>query len=353
MEMTDMKSIRNLTTLLASCVLCAMTALVFVPAAGAQPPSDLPAADAAAPSLAARAADHYRAQARFPEHSRPVAAGADDPVLARRVPQKVTVRPRGGAAGPSLVLWSSATSFEAPEPAVLHASLEGPGRSVAARGGEAFVTGEVVGAAGDTVTQVVYRDDGVAPDARAKDGVYTAAVELPAGRTPDVAESFLVQVLASPPGDGETIHGSGGFLYTDPRGRLAGEFTDRLEAGSVVVGARVEVSEAGRFHLEGVLHSMKGEPLAWAQTALDLEPGSHWLELEFYGLALSERGVAGPYRLGSVSLSTTGVMPNALGTVVENAHRTRAYPLSQLSREPFGAPGLLEAAERLDRRGGR
>lgn len=351
-----MTSIRNLPTVLGLFALLALTALVVAPTAAAQPPADLPAADAAAPSLAERAAANYRAQARFPEHSRPVAAGAADPVRERRVPQKVTVRPRGAAAGadaPSLVLWAAATSFQAPEPAVLYASLEGPGRSVAARGGDAFVTGEVVGAGGDTVTRVVYRDDGVAPDAKARDGVYTASVELAPERTPDVAESFLVQVLASPPGAAETIHGSGGFLYTDPSGRLTGKFTDRLDAGSVVIGAQVEVTEAGRFHLEGVLHTMSGEPLAWSQTAVELTPGSHWLELEFYGLALADRGVAGPYRLGSVSLSTTGVMPNALGTVVENAHRTRAYPLSRLTREPFGAPGLLEAAERLEGRGGR
>lgn len=344
-----MKAVRTIPSVLAAFVLAV---LVVAPAAVAQTPTPTPAADAAAPSLAERAAAHYRAQARFPEHSRPVAAGAADPVRERRAPQRVTVHPRDEA-GPSLVLWSAATSFEAPEPALLHAALEGPGRSVVARGADAFVTGEVVGAAGDTVAQVVYRDDGVAPDAKPGDGVYTASVDLPEERMPDVAESFLVQVVASPPGDAETIRGSGGFLYTDPSGRLTGKFTDRLEAGSLVIGAQVEVTEAGRFHLEGVLHSMSGEPLAWAQTALELAPGVHWLELEFYGLALRDRGAAGPYRLGSVSLSTTGVMPNAIGAVMEDAYRTRAYPLSRLTREPFGAPGLLEAAERLEgRRGG-
>jgi hypothetical protein len=58
--------------------------------------------------------------------------------------------------------------------------------------------------------------------------------------------------------------------------------------------------------------------------------------------------VAGPYRLGTVALATTGGMPNALNDLVENAHVTRAWRLDQMTPKPFGNPNLLDAAARLE-----
>lgn len=49
-------------------------------------------------------------------------------------------------------------------------------------------------------------------------------------------------------------------------------------------------------------------------------------------------------------VATTGAMPNALGPVWTDAHTTRAYPPSRFTGDPFGEPGLLEAAERLEGR---
>jgi hypothetical protein len=34
--------------------------------------------------------------------------------------------------------------------------------------------------------------------------------------------------------------------------------------------------------------------------------------------------------------------------VLEDAHRTRAYPLARFASAPFADPALLHAAERLD-----
>ncbi len=92
---------------------------------------------------------------------------------------------------------------------------------------------------------------------------------------------------------------------------------------------------------------MAGEPVAWAQDAVELGPGRPWIDLSFNGLALRDRGVAGPYRLGSLTLATTGAMPSALGPVVEDAYVTKPVSLERLTAEPCGEAGGEETARRL------
>ena len=106
---------------------------------------------------------------------------------------------------------------------------------------------------------------------------------------------------------------------------------------------------AGRFHVEATLYGPDGvEKVAWAQAAAWLEPGTHWLDLGYYGLILRERGIDGPYVLRYVALSTATEMPNAKNRVVENAYRTGAYQATAFSDRPYQDPGLLEAAKRIE-----
>lgn len=335
--------------LAAAAALLALAA-ALAPAATAQPDRAAAAPLVADPgarlpgSLAAEAAASYRQAARFPAWSRPVAPEAVDPVRAERVPAPHSLPAPGGDA--TITVWPGEVSFEHPAPVVLHAAVDRP------RGGGrvalAAVGGEIVDAAGATIGHVTYADDGRGADARRGDGVWTASFVLPEDRAPALAESFGVRVTATPGDGGEPIGIVGGFLVSRPHARLTGRYRDRLVDGDLVVSAEVEVAEAGRFHLAGTLAAADGDPLAWAQAAAELAPGRHWLDLAFYGLALRERGVAGPYRLASVALATTTAMPNALSDLVEDAHRTRAWPLARLHARPFGDRELLRAATRLE-----
>ena len=143
------------------------------------------------------------------------------------------------------------------------------------------------------------------------------------------------------------------LVYSAPHARLTGTYRDARAGGDLSIEAEVEVLKTGRFHLEGTLATADGSRrLAWAQTALDLPPGRHWMSLPFYGLILNETQIDGPYLLQTVALSTTTAMPNAKNRMVENAHVTAAYRASSFSDRPFGDPSLLEAADRLERDGG-
>src|SRR5262249_57160478 len=249
---------------------------------------------------------------------------------------------RNGAE-PTLRVFPAAMSFESPEPAVVYAELTMRGRPLAGRQIRGTLTTESL----EPLADVLFHDDGLDGDAVADDSRYTAV--FPAdGLGRGLSTSYLVQVRALLDGDDDR-RAAASFLYASPHAQLTGNYRDAVVDGSLVVGVEIEVSEPGRFHVEATLYGPDGvEKIAWAQAAQWLDPGTHWLDLSYYGLILRERGIDGPYVLRYVALSTTDEMPNAKNRVVENAYRTAAYPASSFSDRPFDDPDLLEAARRIE-----
>lgn len=304
-----------------------------------------------------QAVQDLRERARFPEWSQPVAAGHADPLAEQRRPTRQALAGPQGAA-PTLTVWASTISARPGEAVDLHAQLSAlapdtadvatllrANRRIAASSVTAELTGETLGALG----QVAYRDDGVAPDARAADGIYSARVVLPADRAPALgrADSVAVRVRAVL-ANGEERVAVGGFQFSRPGAILTGRYRDLVRDGNLVLAAEAEVLAPGRYHLSGTLADLAGAPVATAQAARQLQPGKQWIELSYYGLIFHERGALGRLRLASVALTTTGAMPNALGPVVRNAHLTQALNPAALTRQPFGNPDLLETARRLE-----
>lgn len=296
------------------------------------------AQDVAARFLSETARD-YREQSRYPDHSSALRADQADPVREKRTPTVVTAGGQDGA--PELAVWSGEVSYEAPGDVEQFASLAQGTRKLRAE----RVTAEIVDEAGNVVDKVSYGDDGKGADRTAGDGIYSVRISgLP---QPELAATYLVRVEAARAG-GELLHAAGGFLYSRPWAQLTGVYRDSLRDGNVVVSAQVEVTRAGRFHLSGTLATLDGKALGTAQNAVELTPGQHWIELSFYGLMFHDRGVAGPYRLASLALATTGAVPNAQSRLVENAHVTRAYKLAELRSTPFDRADLVETAARLE-----
>lgn len=309
--------------------------------------------------LALQAAEDYRQRARYPEWSSALEAGAIDPLVDARTPTRQSRLGPDGA-GPRLSVWNSAVSALPGESVTLYAALAhtaakralleaapAPGTAVT----DAQVTGELLARELGSLGTVAYRDDGVAPDTLAGDGLYTARFTLPAAKAPALgrADSILVKVSALL-ADGDVRKAAGGLLFSNPAARLTGRYTDTLRDGNLVVAAEVEVLAPGRVHITGTLANAAGQPFASAQAARVLStPGRQWLELPFYGLAFHDRAVAGRVTLASVALASTNGMPNALGPVATNAHVSRAYSPAQFTAAPFNDPALLEQARRLQR----
>lgn len=287
-------------------------------------------------------AKEYRELARYPESSRALKAGEADPIKAKRTATRQTRRGPDGAE-PWLSVWTAKISYEVGQPVDLFATLEERNKAVRPDG----IDAEIADASGAVVTLVSYKDDGRGADVKAGDGVWSARLTMPKGLEPAPAASYMVRVKARL-ADGDLREAAGGFLWSQPAAHLTGKYRDFLRDGSLVVAAEVEVTEEGRFHLSGTLHTLGGEPIGTAQAGTVLEPGRHWIELSYYGLMFHDRKAAGPYRLGTLSLATTTTMPNALNDLVENAHVTRAYALDRMTERPFQEPRLLETAKRLE-----
>ncbi len=308
------------------------------------------------PDIAAETAADYRMRAQFPDWCVPVAPGQPDPLKAKRQPQPVALPAEDGS---SLAVWASDIRYEAGDTAVFYARLDAvetadedapavPPQRLERRGWQ--VTAEVTHPDRGTMLRFKLHDDGVGVDEKRGDGIYSGSFRLPRGAAPALgtAENYMVLVTARQ-GRGRAIKGLGGFLFSNPAARLTGRYRDYLEDGDLVIAAEARVLKAGRFHLSGSVHDARGRPLAIAQTAEELAPGTYWIRLRFYGAALRASGVSGPYWVDSLSLTTTGSIPNALGPMVENVHVTRPYLVTDFHNRPFRDPAMLEAAERLER----
>lgn len=308
------------------------------------------------PNLAAHAARDYRAKARYPDWSEPIPAGAHDPLQLKREPTEQSL-PSGDDW--SLSIRASEISFERGQTALFFASVHtrsdydedypllpllGPAPKDWSISGVIATVEE-----GNEYGRIAFRDDGAAPDQKAGDGVYTASYVLPAEFEPEIGSAQNLGVFVTARTDvGDEMKALGGFLYSHPAGHLTGRYRDAVVEGNLVIQAEVEVLASGRFHLAGTLDSSKGQAMVSARMATQLEPGIHWLDLSFYGLALSERDAAGPYTLGSVTLTTATGIPNAFGPLMENVHKTAAYPASRFHTREFGNANLLETARRLE-----
>lgn len=292
-------------------------------------------------SLGAATAAEYRQRARFPRSSQPIDDGLDPIARDREVTRDRSLGPEGR--DPTLVTYPARAGFEAPSPVILYAYLVEDERKVDAR----TIRGEVRNQDGQVLAALAFRDDGEDGDAEANDLVFTARLAPPRAQARAFKGAQLVEVRAEPLNGGERVAVTG-FLYSIPLAHLTGRYRDDLTEGHLRIAAEVTVDEPGRFHLEATLAAPDGTPLAWAQNALELAPGTAWIPLTYWGLILRERGVDGPYVLRSVALSTTGEMPNQMNDVAENAYTTAAYRAAQFSDQPFGDPELLEAAERLE-----
>jgi hypothetical protein len=295
-------------------------------------------------ALAARAAGEYRDQAQYPPWSRPFNEEGEDPILRDRLVSPVTGAGPDGAQ-PILVVFPEQVSFEAPDAVLLYAYLSMNDARVPA----ASISGTITSEDLQPLAHLAYADDGTNGDRVAGDYLYSARFDAGVDFAPELSESFLVRVVAETT-DGEPRMAATGFLYSSPHARLTGNYRDAIVDGSLAIDAEVEVSRAGRFHLEGTLYSADGQrAVGEAHTAGELGPGRHFLRLVFFGRIINQSEVDGPYLLRFVALSTTSGMPNAKNRLVTNAHLTAPYRFAQFSPEPFNDPDLLDAAERLER----
>ena len=296
------------------------------------------------PEVAQKIAASLRRKARFPPTSRRIENNVNPIVQTRAVKERLSPPSQGRT--PTLVVFSSSLSYEAPSPIILFAKFirDYPGDWSPLA--DAEIAGELVNAADEVVAQVDLRDDGQERDIEAGDGIFTTRLTPPAE---DLAQwNGLIRArVYGRTGDGERRSATTRFYYGLPSAKLTGNYRDQLVDGHLQVLAEIDVKEPGEYRLDATLSGAQGL-LAWAQNTVVLAPGLTWMPLTFWGLALREANQPGPYELSSVALANMSEKPPQLNDATGTTYKTAAYKPGDFSAEPFDDPKLIERAERVE-----
>lgn len=114
--------------------------------------------------------------------------------------------------------------------------------------------------------------------------------------------------------------------------RFGAALGDRVVDGSLEVTVEVHVERAGLYLFDANLFAA-GEPVAWTRSKPHLEPGTHGLTLRFFGKAIADRGLDGPFTVEQLrgalaapgSTPATVQMPPYDGAIPTAAHTADAF----------------------------
>lgn len=307
---------------------------------------------------AAAAAARYRRAARFPRTSRPLEDGLD-PIARSRAPKVDFDDDKHPE--PHLLVYPSLTGFESPSEVVIYAEVmevqmasahdeRRPERQRAQqlRTGARSVRGVLQTMDGVVVAPLAFYDDGTHGDAQPEDDLFTATYTPDPDRPNDFRGQYQVVAQAESL-KGDTLTASTSFVYSVQIAHLTGRYRDSIVDGNLQVEGEVEVDEPGRFRLEGTLvTTADAKMLGYAYADADLDAGTHWIPLVYYGLIFHDMKAPGPYSLFSVMLSTLGGDVAQESDVVPNAHTTKKYAIDDFGSAPFNDPEYMAKAQHYD-----
>jgi hypothetical protein len=287
-----------------------------------------------------------RQKARFPPTSRRIENNVDPIIQTRAVKERLS--PPGQGRKPTLVVFASSLSYEAPNPIILYAKFIRQYPNDWAPRTDAEVAGELWNADDEVVAQVDLRDDGQGRDIEAGDGVFTTQL-TPAAEDLGRWNGLIRVQIFGETADGDRRSARTRFYYGAPAAKLTGYYRDDLVDGHLQILAEVEVKAAGDFRLDGSLSGAQGL-IAWAQNTVHLEPGIGYIPLTFWGLALREANEPGPYELSSIALANVSIKPPQLNDAAGTSYKTAAYKPEDFSSASYDDPKLLEKAKRYEQR---
>ncbi len=316
------------------------------PLSAPEAPRDETGATTTTPELERKLAADLRQKARFPKTSRRIEDNVN-PIVATRAVKERLSPPRQGRT-PTLVVFSSSLSYEAPSPIILFAKFirDYPKDWSTRTDGE--IAGELLNDENQVVAQVDFLDDGEGRDIEAHDGVFTTRL-TPAPEDLDAWNGLIRVKVYGETADGDRRTATTRFYYGEPSAKLTGNYQDRLVDGHLQILAEVDVKEAGQFRLDATVSGAQGL-LAWGQNTVALAPGIGWLPVTFWGLALREANEPGPYQLSSVALADVSKKPPQLNDAFGTTYHTAPYKPTDFSDQSYDDPKLLERAARAEAR---
>lgn len=121
------------------------------------------------------------------------------------------------------------------------------------------------------------------------------------------------------------------FTLTQPDIELTGEFKEHInEKGELVFEVQALVGASSQYYLQASLYSSTQVAIGASQTSTQLDPGLHWLPLNFSGLMIQDAGEAGPYVLQNVSLAKVTI-PMMRAPLLQPGFTSDSYGLDEFN----------------------
>lgn len=134
----------------------------------------------------------------------------------------------------------------------------------------------------------------------AKNPVYISFLFKP--RQSDWGDMELTVDFSLPDEKTTHLHRLKTHFFSTPQApaKFTGKFQERLEKGSLIIQAELQVRLAGSYRIEANLLADNGDPVAHARTDVRLGGGTQWVELLFFGKIFRDRRIPGPYKLAGL-----------------------------------------------------
>ncbi|TDR46744.1 hypothetical protein DFR29_103280 [Tahibacter aquaticus] len=199
-----------------------------------------------------------------------------------------------------------------------------------------------------TVQNFAMRDDGIAPDTVANDGIYQATVadNKLAGFQPVAFSASGVR--ANGAAFSREIFGL--IAVSSANASFTGTLSDAGEDSNsdglfdhLVLRAQVNAGAAGEYRIYGELTDSAGNRHEAAQV-IALQAGTNVVELRFDGAAIFARAIDGPYTVAVLRLAQNtpeGAVPAA---ELSSAFQTAAYRYTAFQHEPIRVSGSATSA---------
>lgn len=291
-------------------------------------------------------ADDYRKRARYPKQNEPLFGGQGaDPIDSDW--HKLRRTNGNDEAGPQLVLIGPMSYIDYPDPVQVVAYVFDPTTNKRMR---ATIEGELAKGPPNPLPNRIPMNWEAATD-QGDYAVRWSFQPKTAREATKYTGIHTIYVTATVPGHAP-IHSGFSWTYSAPAGAtLTGRFRDSQANGNLLIETEIDVTEAGRYHLELTLYTKDNKPMVWAQNQVvgDFGTGKHWLPVMIQGLLINETGVDGPYIVKLVRLRNVGAIPPRVAPILRDAYKTAAYEAASFSDKPFNDPVDTRKAEYFEK----
>jgi hypothetical protein len=197
------------------------------------------------------------------------------------------------------------------------------------KNGELRKAGSTPGARPEPVAPIVFRDDGVSPDEKAKDGIQTASVALGAALEHFIGDVSVRAEISTAKETGEIV-----FPFVaagPPPAEFSGSVREAVEDGALALYVGIRVKQAGQYDFTGRLYDSQHRAMAVFDTSATLEPSAREVRLEVCAKVLRDGGPSGPWELRDVEgyfRGKIGDRPDLIPVpILKGPLRTRVYSL--------------------------